>query len=81
MDMDISFTEKTVKNTVYLKMDAYDQLLLSEGVCRQLGIVTYHPSVLAQETEGKQHEDARVPTIRVNLVKFVCLPPRHSALG
>ena len=30
---------------IYLKMDAHDSLLLSEGVCRQLGIVTYHPSI------------------------------------
>jgi len=30
---------------VYVKMDAQDQLLLSEGVCRQLGIIQYHPSV------------------------------------
>ena len=31
--------------TVYVKMDARDQLLLSEGVCSQLGILHYHPSV------------------------------------
>ena len=35
---------------VYVKMDAHDQLLLFfkfflEGVCRQLGILQYHPSV------------------------------------
>ena len=27
---------------VYVKIDAIDQLLLSEEVCRQLGIVCYH---------------------------------------
>ena len=26
-------------------MDACDQLLLSEGVCRQLGMIRFHPSV------------------------------------
>ena len=26
-------------------MKAYDQLLLSEGVCGQLGIINYHPDV------------------------------------
>ena len=31
---------------MYIKMDAPESLLLSEGVCRQLGIVTYHPSIL-----------------------------------
>ena len=30
---------------MYVKMDACDQLLLSEGVCHQLGIITYHPDV------------------------------------
>ena len=34
-----------MKTMVYIKMDASDQLLLSEGVCRQLGIVMYHPSL------------------------------------
>ena len=41
IDLDISFDGKTMKTTVYVKMDAQDQLLLSEGVCRQLGIVMY----------------------------------------
>ena len=30
---------------VYIKMDAKEQLLLSEGVCHQLGMITYHPDV------------------------------------
>ena len=30
---------------VYIKMDAHDELLLSEGVCRKLGIISYHPDV------------------------------------
>ena len=34
-----------MKTSVYIKMDAYDQLLLSEGVCRQLGIISYHSDV------------------------------------
>ena len=34
-----------MKTAVYIKMDAHDQLLLSEGACRQLGILRYHPSV------------------------------------
>ena len=45
MDLDITFGDHTMKTAVYIKMDAHDQLLLSEGVCRQLGIVHYHPSV------------------------------------
>ena len=35
----------TMCTPVYIKMDAQDQLLLAEGVCRQLGIVSYHPEV------------------------------------
>ena len=45
MDLDISFGEKMMTTPVYIKMDAHDQLLLSEGVCRQLGIIQFHPSV------------------------------------
>ena len=43
IDLDILFDERTMKTTVYVKMDAQEQLLLSEGVCRHLGIITYHP--------------------------------------
>jgi len=45
MQLEISFGEKKMKTSVYIKMDAYDQLLLSEGVCRQIGIIVYHPDV------------------------------------
>ena len=45
MDLDIEFMDLTMTTAVYIKMDAHDQLLLSEGVCRQLGILQYHPSV------------------------------------
>ena len=45
MDLDITFQDHTMKTAVYIKMDAHDQLLLSEGVCRQLGILHYHSSV------------------------------------
>jgi len=45
MQLEISFGEKKLKTSVYIKMDAYDQLLLSEGVCRQLGITVYCPDV------------------------------------
>lgn len=37
----VTFRDKTVM--FYVKMDATEQLLLGEGVCRQLGIITYHP--------------------------------------
>ena len=46
MDFDISFNDATVRTLIYIKMDATTPLLLSEGVCRQLGIIAYHPDVL-----------------------------------
>ena len=45
LDLDVSFVDKAMQTAIYVKMDAHDDLLLSEGVCRQLGIVTYHPHV------------------------------------
>ena len=50
MELDIEFDDKTLRTVVYIKMDAHDQLLLSEGVCRQLEIVTYHPEVKEYQT-------------------------------
>ena len=39
MDLELTFNDKVMKTTLYLKMDASDQLPLSEGVCPQLGII------------------------------------------
>ena len=45
MELTIAFGDKKRSTQVYIKLDAADQLLLSEGVCRLLDIVTYHPAV------------------------------------
>ena len=45
LDLHISFGERVICTTVYVKLLAPDQLLLSEAVCYKLGIVSYHPSV------------------------------------
>jgi len=45
MDLIITFGDKEMATAVYIKLDAVDQLLLSEGVCRLLGIVSYDPAV------------------------------------
>ena len=45
IDLDISSDGCTMCTPVYAKMDAKDQLLLSEGVCSQLHILTYYPAV------------------------------------
>ena len=47
MDMTLSFGKEELQATVYVKLVTPDKLLLSEAVCRQLGIVNYHPSVKA----------------------------------
>ena len=36
----------------HVKMDTKEQLLLSEGVCRQVGIVTYQREVLPGQGEA-----------------------------
>ena len=79
MDMDMTFEGKNLATTVYIKMNAIDQLLLSEGVCRQLGIVTYHPSVVSGRTH-KQNRATVVPCIRVSLVQTLKLLPSQSAV-
>ena len=38
LDLDITFKDKTMNTVLYTKMDAQEDLLLSEGVCRQLEI-------------------------------------------
>ena len=53
MDLDITFQDTTMHTPVYIKLDTSEPLLLSEGVCRQLYILSYHPSVV-RET-GKSH--------------------------
>ena len=62
-------------------MDATDQLLLSEGVCQQLGIVTYHSSLQPAEDSAPEPIDLSiVPTIRVSLIQSLRLPQSKSAI-
>ena len=51
MDLDITFEGCTMKTPGYIKMDLPTQLLLSEGVCRQLRILSYHLSIVAEEPQ------------------------------
>ena len=77
-----------MRTPIYFKMDAPEQLLLSEGVCRQLGIITYHTEVQPVE-RGKADKPTKisktakdgncvVPTVRVRLVKDVRILPNES---
>ena len=83
IDIDVVFQDKAMKTAVYVKMDAPEDLLLSEGVCRQLGILTYHPEVQplrgrrAEKTDDEATEKGetteqqavcQVPMVRVRLV-------------
>ena len=88
IDIDVAFQDKTMKTTVYVKMDAPKDLLLSEGVCRQLGILTYYPEVQplrirrGEKTSEKSTEtketDCQVSMVRVRLVQGLQLLPGQS---
>ena len=61
---------------VYIKMDAHDQLFLSEGVCRQLEIIRYHPEV--NEVNGLKKPEP--PTVCVQFVLSFCCAPTKVPL-
>ena len=66
VNMKIKFDRKEITTTVYIKLVAPDQFLLSEKVCHLLGIVNYHPSVkyvdrcqpIADVSCAKQHKES-----------------------
>ena len=60
MNLQVTFGDKQMTTTVYIKMDAHDQLLLSEGVCRQLGVFSYHPDV-ERWRGGQQRTTPKTP--------------------
>ena len=66
MDLDVSFGEMTMQMPVYIKMDAPEQLLLGEGVCRQLNIITYHPSVFGKGGRKRDEEHSMKKTTRAD---------------
>ena len=62
LNLDISFGDHTMTTPVYIKMDAHNQLLLSEGVCRQLGIIHYRPNVERRRGGRKTTQPASHPS-------------------
>ena len=62
---------------IYIKLDALELLLLSEGVCRHLGIISYHSNVqisgLVQQDQAETDNSCTVPTIRVHIVQDLWL--------
>ena len=82
LDLDISFNDKTMHTPVYVKMDAYDGLLLSEGVCSQLGIVTYHSQVGSNQSSTTMDKPtSSTCSVRISLVDSVRLVPCSSTLA
>jgi len=77
IEVDVSFGDHTMKTSIYVKMDAPEQLLLSEGVCRQLGIIRYHPDVKPGNATDKLSAvgNCKVPMVRVKLVRDIRLLP------
>ena len=51
INLDITFCGTTLKTPVYVKLDAPEQMLLSEVVCRQLGIISYLPEILGAQSK------------------------------
>ena len=73
---------RTMCTPVYIKMDIQDQLLLAEGVCRQLGIVNYHPEVETWRGGSKGRDNSNssdgivtVPLVRVSMLQSVRVLP------
>ena len=79
LELDITFQDKTLCTPVYLKIDAHDSLLLSEGVCRQLWVISYHPSITVCEPT-RQLSSARVTAVSVKLLKSTRLPPWQTTM-
>ena len=74
-----------MSTVVYVKIDANHQLLLSEEVCNQLGIVTYHHDVHTSNMQpttphATHNTEAIVPMFRVNLLQSMKLPPQSSTV-
>jgi len=67
MDLQVAFDGKVLVTPIYIKMDAHDQLLLSEGVCSQLGeLVSDSPAESDKQSVGK----TTVPVVRTYRVSF-----------
>ena len=77
LELDVSFQDRTMTTDIYVKMDALEPLLLSKGLCRQLGKVSYRPEVNALQPPAQEvGATVSVPTVKVQLVQRVKLPRR-----
>ena len=62
MDLGITFDGKTICTAVYIKIDSRDPLLLSEGVCYQLGIISYYQDIDTITPQGNK-QPVVVPSV------------------
>ena len=78
MDLDISFCGTTMR-TPYLHQDAPEPTLLSEGVCRQLGIVAYHPNLLTRPSVENPDCDSLAYSLvhTQHVINFLCMAYKY----
>ena len=78
MNLEVAFDGKVLLTPMYIKMDAHNQLLLSEGVCSQLGILEYHKNVWPgrqlSETHANQGNITTTEEYQVCLLQSVTIP-------
>ena len=71
-----------------MKTEASDPLLLSEAICRQLGIIHYHPIVKLLDGNGESEAAKQSTTTcskqvlnsKVKMIQTVRLPAQHTAV-
>ena len=79
VDINISFEDKQFYTTIYVKMEAPNPLLLSDAVCRQLGIIQHHPNVKPLNVE--ESETAKqTQKNKVRLIQTIQLPAQHTVV-
>ena len=77
VDLDITFDGRTMCIPVYIKSDAHEQLLLSEGVCRQLGILQYHVAVEPWRGRMRQNQSQASTSVPSYLEKNTSDVPKE----
>ena len=81
LDLDITFDGETVNTPVCLKMDSAEELLLSEGVCRQLHIIRYHSDMMSEKNAAKKSSsDCVVPLTQMRWTQSACVLPNQSRM-
>ena len=81
LDLGITFDGEMVNTPVHLKMDSAEELLLSEGMCRQFQIIRYHSDVICEKNAVKKSSsDCVVPLIRVRLTQSGRILPNQRRM-